>query len=116
MKAHFFRMVDFDCPKSPSASSTSSSDSSGLNTRSVEDLRRKYRKEFVKMGTSGGVCQHCGSVTNKIVHYRSRFIYEGSKSDNFDEKDHFATSVQSKRDRKHAPREKTELNAEELKK
>ena len=68
--AYSFRMGDFDCPMSPSASSTSSSDSSGLNTRSVEDLRRKYRKEFVKMGTSGGVCQHCGSVTNKIVHYR----------------------------------------------
>ena len=59
-------MEDFDALLSPSASS----DSSGLNTRSVEDLRRKYCKEFVKKGTSGGVCQHCGSVTNKIVHYR----------------------------------------------
>ena len=48
--------------------------------------------------------------------HRSRFIYEGSKSNNFDDTDHFATSVQSKRDRKNAPREKTELNAEELKK
>ena len=68
-----FRMGDFkDCPMSPSASSTTSSpdSSGGLNTRSVEDLRRKYRKEFVKMGTSGGVCQHCGSVTVKLVHYR----------------------------------------------
>ena len=48
--------------------------------------------------------------------HRSRFIYEGSKSNNFDDTDHFATSVQSKKDRKNAPREKTELNAEELKK
>jgi hypothetical protein len=46
--------------------------SASANTRSVEDLRRKYSKELIKLGGNGsGVCQHCGAVTKKIVHYRS---------------------------------------------
>ena len=69
------RPDDFGRPASPSAASTSSSSSSassysGMNTRSVEDLRRQYRKEFVKNGATQGVCQHCGTWTKSIKLYR----------------------------------------------
>ena len=43
-----------------------------LNTRSVEDLKKMYRKAFLKLSTGKGTCEHCGAVTKNIVHYRSR--------------------------------------------
>ena len=43
-----------------------------LNTRSVEDLKKMYRKTFLKLTTGKGTCQHCGAVTKNIVHYKSR--------------------------------------------
>jgi hypothetical protein len=45
-----------------------------LNTRSVEDLKKMYRKSFLKLSTGKGTCEHCGAVTKTIVHYRSRLV------------------------------------------
>lgn len=43
------------------------------NTRSMEELRKKYRKGFVQSAKAGrGACVHCGAVTRSIVLYRSR--------------------------------------------
>ena len=45
-----------------------------LNTRSVEDLKKMYRKTFLKLSTGKGSCEHCGAVTKNIVHYKSRLV------------------------------------------
>ena len=49
------------------------------NTRSAEECRKKYLKDFLTHGSKTGCCPHCGAVTKTIVFYKSRFIYEGFK-------------------------------------
>ena len=49
------------------------------NTRSAEECRKKYQKDFLTHGSKTGCCPHCGAVTKTIVFYKSRFIYEGFK-------------------------------------
>ena len=49
------------------------------NTRSAEECRKKYQKDFLTHGSKTSCCPHCGAVTKTIVFYKSRFIYEGFK-------------------------------------
>ena len=43
------------------------------NTRSLEDLRKRYRKAFLQKGKGGkGACKNCGANTRSIVFYKSR--------------------------------------------
>ncbi len=42
-------------------------------TRNVQELKKRYRKEFVAAGKAGkGACRHCGARTKSVKIYRSR--------------------------------------------
>ncbi|XP_059079806.1 DNA-directed RNA polymerase I subunit RPA1-like [Tigriopus californicus] len=82
------------------------------STRSVEDLQKQYRKAFLKSQAGGRKrCPHCSAMTFRIVHYKSRFIFEGFKRVGEEEEGVPAAKVKKGSGEK----EKTELNAEELK-
>ena len=54
-------------------------------------------------------------MTKSIVFYRSRFIYEGFKTDQEDESENINVSENARKQRKQGDREKTELKPDELK-
>lgn len=65
------RLTEF-CEEQLEAKPGFASSVSGASTRSVEDLTKRYKKEFMKLSTGKGCCQRCGAVTKNIVHYKSR--------------------------------------------
>ena len=109
------------------------------NTRSAEECRKKYQKDFLTHGSKTGCCPHCGAVTKTIVFYKSRFIYEGFKMSEEEGKfqkkisscfsceyycllliniflgeEFINVSNVSRKERKKGEKEKTELNPEEI--
>ena len=91
------------------------------STRNVESLRKTYNKEFLKLHAKASSCPHCGAVTKNIVFYKSRFIYEGVKLGESDGKNgesnnfSMASSIRKRGKDQAGEREKTELNAQEIK-
>jgi len=96
-----------------SAETSMVAESAEKHTRSVEELRRRYRKEFVDASKGGGVCKHCGAHTLSVRRYRNRIIYEGAKLPNEDQEEMMKDNTPSKT-RVSKVKVKAELNAEEL--
>ena len=87
----------------------------GVNTRSIEGLRKEYCKKLMLQGKET-TCPQCGASTKKITLYKSRFIYEGLKMSDTGDEDDIELDLMGvkKRTTRGGEREKSEMNPTEL--
>ncbi len=50
-------------------------------TRNVQELKKRYRKAFIRTGKGGaGACRHCGERTKSVKKYKSSIILDGTRT------------------------------------
>ncbi len=84
-------------------------------TRNVQELMRRYKKEFFEVSKKGSdKCRHCGQRTKGVKKYKSRIIFEGSGRVGENTTEGAAIPVVPKKRGRPTNVEKMELNPGEL--